>query len=115
MTAPGLGCPSHVRSRTRFSCRNHSVPMVCPNALRVFVVICVAAGALDEPAVSCVAITLLGPRNVLGLSFLPIFQVPISHPSHVGIAMESRESIPSPLLVHQILKLVAIVGPMYSA
>ena len=74
------------------------------HALHVAVVALVAAGVLDEPAV---LVALGSPGQVLGSTFLCIVQVLVSHPSHVGIAMQSPQSILSPLLVHQVLKLVA--------
>ena len=74
------------------------------HALHVTVIALVAAGVLDKPAV---LVALGSPGQVLGSTFLRIVQVPVSHPSHVGIAMQSPQSILSPLLVHQVLKLVA--------
>ena len=74
------------------------------HALHVTVVALVTARVLNEPAV---LVALRSPGQVLGSTFLCIVQVPVSHPSHVGIAMQSPQSILSPLLVHQVLKLVA--------
>ena len=66
------------------------------HALHVTVVALVAARVLNEPAV---LVALGSPGQVLGSTFLRIVQVPVSHPSHVGIAMQSSQSILSPLLV----------------
>ena len=47
---------------------------------------------------------------MLGGTLLLVFKVLSSHPSHAGIAMQSSESSLFPLLVHQVLQLIARQG-----
>ena len=64
----------------------------------------VAAAVHNEPAVP---VALGSQRQVLGGTLLLVFKVLPSHPSHVGIAMQSSQSSLFPLLVHQVLQLIA--------
>ena len=67
----------------------------------------VAARVHNEPAVH---VALRSQRQVLGGTLLLVFKVLSSHPSHAGIAMQSSESSLFPLLVHQVLQLIARQG-----
>ena len=68
----------------------------------------VAARVHNEPAVH---VALGSQRHVLAGPLLDplllVFKVLASHPSHVGIAMQSSQSTLFPLLVHQVLQLIA--------
>ena len=74
------------------------------HALHVTMIFLVAAAVHNEPAVP---VALGSQRQVLGGTLLLVFKVLPSHPSHVGIAMQSSQSSLFPLLVHQVLQLIA--------
>ena len=74
------------------------------HALHVTMIPLVAARVQNEPALH---VTLGSQLQVLGSTLLLVFKVLASHPSHVGIAMQSSESSLFPLLVHQVLQLIA--------
>ena len=77
------------------------------HALHVTMIPLVAARVHNEPAVH---VAFRSQRQVLGGTLLLVFKVLSSHPSHAGIAMQSSESSLFPLLVHQVLKLIARQG-----